>query len=46
MDDQTISITRPQSVNTTQTNNPAPVKAESKYPTEMIDLPSQGHFYD
>ena len=44
MNEETIAITRPQSVITPQTvfNE---TKTESKYPTELIELPSKGHFY-
>jgi len=38
-DPNLISITRPSIV------NPAPVKAETKFPTEIINLPSRGWFY-
>jgi hypothetical protein len=44
MNEETISITRP------QTQTPPPTKAgvtqEVKYPSEEIELPSKGYFYD
>lgn len=39
MTDQTIPITRPNS------NSTLPQKTESKFPTEVINLPSKGWFY-
>jgi len=41
MSDNTIAITRP----TISTPIPPPQKAESRFPTEIINLPSQGWFY-
>lgn len=41
MTDNTIAITRP----TISTPIPPPQKAESRFPTEIINLPSQGWFY-
>jgi len=38
----TVPITRPQSF---QSPPPQPQKQEVTYPTEVIELPSQGHFY-
>lgn len=43
MNPDTIPITRPTSVS--NTTIPPSQKTESKYPTEIIDLPSQGYFY-
>jgi len=40
-DDQIIPITRPSTTSPT----PPPQKAESKFPTEIINLPSKGWFY-
>ena len=45
MNDETITLTRPSSATQT-TINPSGIKTETKYPTETIDLPSQGYFYD
>lgn len=46
MDDITIPITRPSSTsNTTSTPSVSSNKQETQYPTEWIDLPSQGYFY-
>jgi phage FluMu protein Com len=42
MNSDTIPITRPASVSNIATVSQ---KIESKYPTEIIDLPSQGYFY-
>ena len=39
MSDQIIPITRP------SVNQPVPQKTESKFPTEVINLPSKGWFY-
>lgn len=39
MDNYTIPITKPAS-------NVSQPKQESTYPSEIVDLPSQGHFYD
>ena len=44
MSDDTIAITRPSAVKTVI--GPSGTKTETKYPTEIIDLPSQGYFYD
>lgn len=45
MEDETIAITRP--LPSTQPTVPVESpKAENKYPTEIIELPSKGHFYD
>lgn len=41
MPDQTIAITRP----SISSPVPPPQKAESKFPTEVINLPSKGWFY-
>ena len=43
MDEYTIPITKPASQ---ATGNITQQKQESTYPSEIIDLPSQGHFYD
>lgn len=43
MDNYTIPITKPSSQ---ATGNITQQKQESTYPSEIIDLPSQGHFYD
>jgi hypothetical protein len=46
MDDITIPITRPSSTsNTTSIPSVSSNKQETQYPTEWIDLPSQGYFY-
>ena len=42
MSDFNIPITRPSSV----TPNQSSQKQETTYPSEVVDLPSQGHFYD
>ena len=43
MDEYTIPITKP--ANQFAGNNSQP-KQEQTYPSEIVDLPSQGHFYD
>ena len=45
MEDETISITRPQSNPVVQNKFNNEPKKESKYPTEIIELPSEGRFY-
>jgi hypothetical protein len=40
MNDETIAIVKPQPVTKPD------IKVESKYPTEVIDLPSNGYFYN
>jgi hypothetical protein len=46
MEDQTISLTRPQSAQKTNMASEVSEKSpETKYPTEIIDLPSKGYFY-
>jgi hypothetical protein len=44
MADVTIPITRPTS--TTQHVNASTIKHDVKYPTELVDLPSKGYFYN
>ena len=43
MDDYTIPITKPASQFAGNASQP---KQETTYPSEIVDLPSQGHFYD
>ena len=43
MDDYTIPITKPASQFAGNVSQP---KQETTYPSEIVDLPSQGHFYD
>ena len=43
MDDYTIPITKPSSQATGNVSQP---KQETTYPSEVVDLPSQGHFYN
>ena len=43
MDDYTIPITKPASQFAGNVSQP---KQETTYPSEVVDLPSQGHFYD
>ena len=43
MDDYTIPITKPSSQVTSNVSQP---KQETTYPSEVVDLPSQGYFYD
>ena len=43
MDDYTIPITKPASQFAGNGSQP---KQETTYPSEIVDLPSQGHFYD
>jgi hypothetical protein len=45
MNDETITLTRPQAQNPVVSQTSTEPKLETKYPTEIIDLPSQGHFY-
>ncbi len=57
MSDETISITRPATIvggpqiarqpvmSQPATSSGVPVKQQSNYPTETIELPSEGHFY-
>ena len=42
MDDYTIPITKPASQ---FAGNSSQQKQETTYPSEIVDLPSQGHFY-
>lgn len=44
-EDYNIAITRPASTMSSQTSN-VPNKQETKYPTEIVDLPSKGYFYN
>ena len=43
MDDYTIPITKPASQFAGNVSQP---KQETTYPSEIVELPSQGHFYD
>ncbi len=43
MDDYTIPITKPANQFAGNVSQP---KQETTYPSEVVDLPSQGHFYD
>lgn len=43
MDEYTIPITKPSSQVTSNVSQP---KQETTYPSEVVDLPSQGHFYN
>ena len=45
MNDETITLTRPQTPNPVISQPSTEQKSETKYPTEIIDLPSKGVFY-
>jgi hypothetical protein len=45
MNDETITLTRPQTQNPVASQPSTESKSETKYPTEIIDLPSKGVFY-